>query len=199
MNRVEFERVYDRIITKQASLLCEAYKEEGLIFRGNKDEIFEKYKKLHEDFRALLRKPKDEHFDRHKLCACLTVAIIEAFPLSTEEINNPETYQKIRLSTVIRPNEQLAFTSAVLLLFSVVREQAQKTKAPELQEVFKMPVNIPKSSRGRNDALSDLISSLFYARLDRSLSLPLLSALYFYIESYHAKAVDVSERQLAEY
>lgn len=115
-------------------------------------------------------KPDKALLDRHKVCACMMVAIIKVRLLSS----NLNTDNGFGLSDSSRINEQLAFLSTWELFKGfIVLHSEEMDEDYELPEIF------------HNASFVDMITrSLFFANQLNSLSTPLIANIFFLLEKY---------------
>jgi len=167
MNRVDFEKFYDKTV----KVLAEKFIAENQSFGFNDNMIglYEEYMNQ----KALLHLVYDKKtklLDRHKICACMTVAIIKAHLI----FSNLQIDDGYKLSDASCVNEQLAFLSSWELLkaFVIVNEEMENTKF-ELPETF------------HNSEFEETVArTLFMANQLNGLATPLVSNMYFLLERY---------------
>ena len=123
--------------------------------------------------RILYEKKEGENktlLDRHKVCACMTVAIIKVRLIS----GDIQTDKDFTLSSASRVNEQLAFMSAWELFLGFIRLHKEETN-----KNYKLPDTY------HNESFLDTITrSLFMANQLNSLSTPLIANIFFLLEKY---------------
>lgn len=108
--------------------------------------------------------------DRHKVCACMTVAITKVRLVS----GDIETDNSFSLSSAARINEQLAFMSTWELFLGFLRLHKEETDAD-----YQLPDTYHNIS-----FLDTFTRSLFFANQLNSLSTPLIANIFFLLEKY---------------
>ena len=109
MNKVDFIKFYDNVVKILGVQFEKEY--EQFHFCDNPNSLYEEYLNQKTMLRILYEKKDGEDktlLDRHKVCACMTVAIVKVRLLSGD-IKNDSSFA---LSSASRINEQLAFMSA---------------------------------------------------------------------------------------
>lgn len=171
MNKIDFLDFYDNVIKKLGLRLENEYKQ--FHFCDNPHSLYEEYLNQKTILRILYDKKDGEEktlLDRHKVCACMTSAIIKVRLLS----GNIETDSSFVLSSASRINEQLAFMSAWELFLGFIRLHRE-----ENEKNYKLPATY------HNDSFLDTFTrSLFFANQLNSLSTPLIANIFFLLEKY---------------
>lgn len=171
MNKIDFLDFYDNVIKKLGLRLVNEYKQ--FHFCDNPHSLYEEYLNQKTILRILYDKKDGEEktlLDRHKVCACITSAIIKVRLLS----GNIETDNSFILSSASRINEQLAFMSAWELFLGFI-----KLHREEDEKNYKLPETY------HNDSFLDTFTrSLFFANQLNSLSTPLIANIFFLLERY---------------
>ena len=194
MLRKEFEEYYNKIVLPYAYELKKVYEEHDVELRVNKaneklfeDMIFQEYLLQRTKLREFYGQKPIDMLDNHKVSACLTYAIIRA-QLFAQFVGDDRPRDKMNLREFHRVNEQLALYCGISVLFAynkINAKQEDKIYAIfNVDEVY-YPCNVYPDSPA--DVISKIVRSLYYARVDNSLSVPLLALVFFYIESYHAQ------------
>lgn len=171
MNKIDFLDFYTVVFKKLALRFTDKYTQ--FKFCDNPDALYEEYLNQKTMLRVLYgkkNKPDKTLLDRHKVCACMTVAIIKVRLLS-EEI---ETDQDYSLSSATRINEQLAFMSTWELFLGFVRLHKSENR-----EDYKLP-----ETYHNNSFLDTFTRSLFFANQLNSLSTPLIANIFYLLEKY---------------
>lgn len=171
MNKVDFLDFYNEVVKKLALNFTEKYKQ--FQFCDNFKAVYEEYINQKTMLRILYEKHDEgerELLDRHKVCACMTVAIIKVRLLNS----NIDTDAGVELSNASRVNEQLAFMSAWELFLGFVRlHREAEDKVYELPETY------------HNTSFLDTITrSLFFANQLNTLSTPLIANIFYLLEKY---------------
>ena len=171
MIKSEFFEFYNHVVKVLGEKFEKEYPE--FVFCDNASAVYEEYINQKTMLRILYEKVDNNGktlLDRHKVCACMMVAIIKVRLLSSN-LNSDEGF---KLSNSSRINEQLAFLSTWELFkgFIVLHGEA-KDKNYQLPETY------------HNTSFSDTITrSLFYANQLNSLSTPLIANIFFLLEKY---------------
>ena len=171
MTKLDFLEFYNQVVR----VLGEKFEHEypKFSFDNNPSSLYEEYLNQKTMLRILYEKenkPDKTLLDRHKVCACMMVAIIKVRLLSS----GIEMDEGFELSNASRINEQLAFLS-VWELFKgfILLHGEEKDAAYELPETF------------HNASFVDTITrSLFFANQLNSLSTPLIANIFFLLEKY---------------
>ena len=171
MTKLEFLEFYNQVV----KILGERFEKEypKFTFYDNPASLYEEYLNQKTMLRVLYGKenrPDKTLLDRHKVCACMTVAIIKVRLLS----GNLDTDDGFELANASRINEQLAFMSAwELFKRYVILHGEEKDMNYELPKTF------------HNKSFLDTITrSLFFANQLNSLSTPLIANIFYLIEMY---------------
>lgn len=171
MTKLEFLEFYDQVVKGLGKRFEEEYPE--YVFCDNSSSLYEEYLNQKTMLRVLYGKedkPEKMLLDRHKVCACMTVAIVKVRLLSSKL----DTDKGFELSIASRINEQLAFMSTWELFKGFVLLHGEyERKNFELPETF------------HNGTFLDTITrSLFYANQLNSLSTPLIANIFYLLEMY---------------
>ena len=171
MIKSEFLEFYEHVV----KILGEKFEKEypSFTFCDNSSALYEEYINQKTMLRILYEKIDDNGktlLDRHKVCACMMVAIIKVRLLSS----NLNTDEGFKLSNSSRINEQLAFLSTWELFKGFIILHGE-----EKDQHYRLPDTY------HNASSSDTITrSLFYANQLNSLSTPLIANIFFLLEKY---------------
>lgn len=171
MNKTDFMLFYDSVVKKIGIRLQGEY--EQFQFNDNPTSLYEEYLNQKTMLRILYEKKEGENktlLDRHKVCACVTVAIIKVRLIS----GDIQTDKSFTLSSASRVNEQLAFMSAWELFLGFIRLHREETNND-----YKLPDTYHNVS-----FLDTFTRSLFLANQLNSLSTPLIANIFFLLEKY---------------
>ena len=154
-----------------------------------KYQIYEEYQAHKTLFRVMigLNVPKKENssqIHRHKVCACMTAAIMKCRPIIVN--NFPDD---LEISLVNQPmfNEQLALVVGLSLLRALILGDAKESDRREhfegvdfyLPDAFTYDINGLDEDQ---DTFTRLIWSFFQANVTSGLSMPLLADIYFLLD-----------------
>lgn len=134
-----------------------------------KDRIFKEYCKLRDYTKVSFMRNADGLLDRHKVCACLILAIVKSKPLVYEE--HDSDMKKIF-------NENLAMTVGLSLLFNFIIS-ANSDNSKWLKDRFCFPIT------ERDATYQELLClMLYYDVKNRQYSILALANILFMIEEY---------------
>ncbi len=171
MNRDVFDDFYSDIVKSLAMRFIDEYT--SFVFNDNPASLYEEYINQKTLLRSLYEKsdePEKRLLDRHKVCACMTAAIIKVRLISSD-LDSDDGF---KLSAATRINEQLAFMSTWELFKGfIILHREDKDKNYELPPTFH---NI--------SFLDTMTRSLFLANQINALSTPLLANIFFLLEKY---------------
>lgn len=172
MKKSDFKKFYNDVIKKLAEDFAERYTE--FVFRDDPSAVYEEYLNQKTILRVLFEKKEGTEkslLDRHKVCACMTVAIIKVRLLSG---NIEEKDDCFELSNASRINEQLAFMSSWELFLGFVRLKYENDN-----NNYVLPDTYHNQS-----FLDTFTRSLFMANQINALSTPLIANIFFLLEKY---------------
>lgn len=173
MNKIEFIKFYKSVVKKLGVQFAREY--EQFHFCDNPNSLYEEYLNQKTMLRILYEKKDGADralLDRHKVCACMTVAIAKVRLLSGD-IQNDSSFT---LSSASRINEQLAFMSAWELFLGFIKLHKKETNKISN---YKLPDTY------HNESFLDTVTrSLFFANQLNSLSTPLIANIFFLLEKY---------------
>lgn len=176
MTRCDFEHFYCCVIEKLANRFVDEHPD--FKFNKVKDVLYEEYMSQKIMLRWIYEKKDEKNertlLDRHKVCSCMTVAIIRIRPLTLKE------GKYLKINSFPRINEQLAFMSSWELLKGFVKLNKGATDA-----------NYVLPSTYHNVSFIDTITrSLFFANQLNGLSTPLIANIFFLLEKYNEVVID---------
>lgn len=171
MNKADFLDFYNKVVKKLGMRLEHEFQQ--FHFNDNPHSLYEEYLNQKSILRILYDKKDGEEkslLDRHKVCACMTSAIIKVRLLS----GNIETDDGFVLSSAFRINEQLAFMSSWELFLGFIRlHREEDDKNYILPDTY------------HNDSFLDTFTrTLFFANQLNALSTPLIANIFFLLEKY---------------
>lgn len=173
MKKDSFIDFYNKVVKTLGTRLVEDYS--NFYFCDNPNSLYEEYLNQKQILRVLYEKNGVDKslLDRHKVCACMTVAIIKVRLLSTD-IKTDKDYCFSQASKV---NEQLAFMSAWELFLGFIRLHKSTND---------VEYNLPQTFH--NPSFMDTITrSLFLSNQLNSLSTPMMANIFFLLEKYCEK------------
>ena len=173
MERNDFEAFYSKIMFPLANKFTKKYK--SLLFNDNGDAIYEEYLNQNAVLHLLYEKKKENNnlLDRHKVSACMTVAILKCRPFCDKDVNN-QGGADFSFANSSRINEQFAFMCAWELFKGFVKKSKEDTA-----EWMVYP-----ETMHNNGFLDTITRSLFVSNQLNSLSTPLLANVFFLLEAY---------------
>lgn len=173
MNKEVFLIFYNKTVKKLGERL--ATLNHSFYFTDNPNSLYEEYLNQRAMLRLLYQKREGEEktlLDRHKVCACMTAAIIKVRLLSMS-LDSDESYN---ISVMSRANEQLAFMSSWELLLGFLKANRGMEKS--------MKARLPETYHN-NSFLDTITRSLFMANQMNMVSTPLLANIFFLLEKYN--------------
>lgn len=171
MNKVEFFKFYNLVVKKLGTRFKQEYPQ--FVFSDNPSSLYEEYINQKTMLRILYvkeTKPDKTLLDRHKVCACITVAIIKIRLLSSDL----KTDNGFELSNSSRINEQLAFMSAWELFKGFIRLHKENGN-----DNYELPDTYHNVS-----FLDTFTRSLFLANQLNALSTPIIANVFYLLEKY---------------
>lgn len=170
MNKLDFLDFYNTVVKPLGIKFVQQHSEFN--FCDNPNSLYEEYLNQKTMLRILYDKGTMAHslLDRHKVCACMTVAIIKVRLLSGS-IDDDKTFS---ISKASRINEQLAFMSSWELFKGFLSLHKEENCVD-----YKLPNTYHNVS-----FLDTITRSLFFANQSNGLSTPLISNIFFLLEKY---------------
>lgn len=169
MKKSDFDVFYNNVIKALGERMEKEYP--NYRFVDNSTGLYEEYLNQKTIMHTFYLK-ENTLLDRHKVCACMTVAIVKVRLLSYKKIDDEE----YSLSKASRVNEQLAFMSAWELLLAFIVAGGRDVNNYEIPKTF------------HNDSFVDTVTgSLFMSNQMNMLSTPLIANIYFVLERYCEK------------
>jgi len=176
MTRKDFRIFYEGTIRRLADAMVE--ENENISFIDNFDGLYEEYLNQRTLLKFIFEKQNtDELLDRHKVSACITVALMKVRLLHS---NNLDDHNDYSLTKSKRMNEQLAFFAGVhaMLLYMVKDENTRET----LKHDFILPeTRYPKDSK----YYDSIVRALYYSNTLSGFHTLLIANIYFLLEEYH--------------
>jgi len=185
MKKIEFMFYYNEVVRPTAGRIQAEY---GLEVRpACADVVFEEYLLQRTKLREQFQEDVHGRLDRHKVCACMTAAIINARMITQPALEDDRG--RAMKDFQVWPNEHLAFLCALQLLRAYILSDAEKNgeETRRLRFDVDMEWALPRSYQ-INCIASEYVRAIFTSRINDTLSVPLLAVLYFNIEAYHELA-----------
>jgi len=194
MERKEFKDFFYNTVSILAARICD--KNPGINFTKNLDGLFEEYLNQRTSLKLLIKNmddpPEKTRLDRHKVAACITVAIIKTRLLYQDNLDDVDnSYSLVKASRI---NEQLAFLCGLNLVISYMLEDPEiDSKIKDTLENFRFPKTRYEKKKENDDNneykyvkyIDSVIRGLYYANISSGLSILLLSNIFFLLEEYH--------------
>jgi hypothetical protein len=208
MDRKLYDKFYGNIIKKSIDDFIQynnSSKDRKFILdaRDDKGGIYEEYQTQRALFRILCKtnNPLNEEEDtdnlcRHKVCACLTAAIIKCRPLYVLEGFPKE--KDFKLSVLPTHNEHLALSVGLSLLRAFILADKKEVKRHQYFEgtdIFVPPIFRYNKEENKDTFDTEMIWTLFTSNVINGISLPLLASLFFFLDRYHETRHELNELQ----
>ena len=211
MLRAEYDQYYDTLVKPtidQFVTINNGSVDRRFILSAQhpKNEIYEEYQNQKTLFRLLYKKdvPKGEYtkieeedpLHRHKVCACMTAAIIKCRPLYvTDGFPDDDAFTLMNAPSA---NEQLAFSVGLSLLRAYILADDSETERHQYFEGtdFFVPPAFYKENEPEYNFDTQMIWSLYDANVINGLSIPLLADIYFLLDRYHEVRCKLNELRI---
>ncbi|MGN9126525.1 hypothetical protein ACTM97_08990 [Oliverpabstia intestinalis] len=195
MLRQLFESFYEGNIDKIATRVIA--NNEGFTYIKNLDGVYEEYLNQKTMLRYLIKSKvnngKDENailLDGHKVAACITCAIVKVRLIVNNHVEDSDG-NIYSLDKSYRMNEQVALLSGLSCLLEYMAENKEFLYSDEL-DTNKTKLIFPKTHYvDRSDYLDSLVRALYYSNILSNINPLLLSHIYYMIEEYHRKSVEL--------
>jgi hypothetical protein len=192
MERKDFKDYFDNTVTILADKICE--ENPSFHFINKFDGLFEEYLNQRTLLKLLIKKmddpPEKRNLDRHKVAACITVAVMKTRLLYIDDID--DVNESYTLGKASRMNEQLAFLCGLNLLISYMLEDPDiDTKIKDKLGDFKFPkTRYEKYNENKEEGkyiryIDSMIRGLYYTNISSGFPILLLSNIFFLLEEYH--------------
>jgi len=209
VEREVFRRFYDATVIPARDKICEG--KEGVKCIDNFEGVYEEYLNQKTLLKLLLKKDmieevkdtkkgeKTYRLDRHKVSACITIAIMKTRLISdtrVEDKNNDE--YSLRISN--RMNEQLAFYCGMSNLIAFMADDSDDDTSLLSENTFYFPETNNSVERldrdnqkiGMQDYRDSIIRALFYSNTMSGDQTLMLSNIFFLLEAYHNKTCELN-------
>lgn len=207
MKREQFEQFYDDSVERYAAILCEHHRKDGFKYVRNLNGAYETYLNLWHHMRWLLKNQsgstsdmskhdiENSLLDGHKTAACITVAVAQVRLIVNDTLDDADCNYSIHESN--RLNEQLAVLSGVAYLIGEMIEKTGDTKNLRVNKDDEFELIWPQTDydnppEAPNHYLDSLIRGVFYSGVSSHTDPMLLANIYFLIEQYHRKSVELA-------
>jgi len=213
MKREHFETYYNGSIEVIAKRLCEANTDQGFSYVRNLDGVYEAYLNQWHYMRhmlknELMRNSDDignvksiEQLDGHKLAACITVALTQVRLITNANVQDDDYTYSIHSSN--RLNEQMAVLCGIgYLVGYMIEKESNKTSLVDIGANDNGEVEIiwPETDyntpENPNHYIDSLIRGVYYSSVGSHTDPILLAHIYFFIEQYHRKSVELNRKML---
>lgn len=206
MDRELFQSFYNGTIDRIASIVIQ--KNSDFTYRECSDAVYEEYLNQKTALRYLIKGPRECQvnkrdddsetsgdlalLDGHKVSACITTAIMRVRLVTYNETN--DTNENVfLLETAKRLNEQIAVLCGLSCLLSYMKTDEvylhSKNSAANITKLIFPETKYPE----RSSYLDSLIRGLYYSNLVSTVNPLLLAHIYFMIERYHRKCIELEE------
>ena len=205
MERAVFQRFYDATILPLRDKICAEKEIEGIKPVDNFEGVYEEYLNQKTLLKLLLKKEGNENerndrLDRHKVSACITVALAKTRLISDANINDRSDDEYL-LRNSNRLNEQLAFYSGMSNLIAFMADESDD----DIQELKNGSFYFPKANhtvdrkdrnnqtKGEQDYRDSIIRGLYYSNTMAGIQTLMLSNIFFLLEAYHTKTCELNK------
>lgn len=200
MHRQLFEKFYKESVEKIAKQIVSD--NQGFSYRCNLDGVYEEYLNQRTALRYLVKSTSVLNkengsllLDGHKVSSCITCAITKVRLIVNEHIDDTEK-SMYSLNKSNRLNEQLAVLSGLSCLLAYMIEDKE---CLYVDEADKIELTFPQTKYPkRSEYLDSLVRGLYYSNLLSNINPLLLSHIYFMIEQYHRKSVELEKMKIEQ-
>lgn len=197
MQKALFEQFYVKSIDTIAQELVSSNPE--FSYHSNQNGIYEEYLNQRTMLKMLLKNDQGSNtsadaalLDGHKVAACITCAIIKVRLITSNDLEDNEDRQRYSLEKASRMNEQLALLSGLSCMIAFMLDDKKNLSITPLKSGEKLNLCLPETFYPkRSDYLSSLVRALYYTNTFSSINVLLLANIYFMIETYHRKSVEM--------
>jgi hypothetical protein len=178
LDRETFEEFFNKTVRTLIKGICDA--NDNITFTENFDGLFEEYMNQVTLLRLMVKdkddSPESMMLDRHKIAACITVAVMKTRLLHPDNIDDYNDYSLINASRI---NEQLAFLCGLNIVISYM---AADPKVKDTLKSFSFPTT---RYPDKSEYIDSITRALYYSNTASGFPLLLLSDIYFLLEEYH--------------
>lgn len=194
-----FEKFYtDSIETIALRTVAE---NDGISYQSNIRGVYEEYLNQRTALRYLIKSNAVQNqesnellLDGHKIAACITCALLKVRLIVSKDIDDTQE-EAYSLSKSNRYNEQVAMLSGLNCLFLYMTEDTDHL-VPKGETVDTFKLIYPKTKyENRSAYLDSLVRGLYYSNLISNVNPLLLSHIFFMLEQYHRKCVELIDEK----
>jgi hypothetical protein len=198
MERKDFKDYFENTVAVLADKICE--ENPAFHFTKNFDGLFEEYLNQRTLLKLLIKKmddpPEKQNLDRHKVAACITVAVMKTRLIYIDDID--DVNNSYSLGKASRMNEQLAFLCGLNLVISYMLVDSEiDSKIKNTLGNFMFPkTRYEKYNENIEEGkyikyIDSIIRGLYYTNISYGFPILLLSNIFFLLEEYHKLSVSV--------
>ena len=202
MQRQLFESFYKHTIETIALEVLKANKE--FEYKDNLNGVYEEYLNQRTALKYLIKGnpiaqgetnqiPGAPLLYGHKVAACITCAIIKVRIIVSDKVAESDD-QMYLLDKSNRLNEQVALLCGLSCLLMYMMEDKTHLFSSEAGSEENIQLSFPKTKYPeRSSYLDSLVRGLYYSNLISNINPLLLSHIYFMIDAYHRKCIEIKE------
>lgn len=172
----------------------------GFHYTRNLDGVYEEYLNQRTALRYLIKSNIGSNdgnnsilLDGHKVAACITCAIIKVRLITASDIED-SVERSYSLDNSNRLNEQVALLCGLSCLLEYMFEEKEYLFPAAQQNHDKISLIFPQTKyHERSTYLDSLVRGLYYSNLLSTVNPLLLSHIFFMIEQYHRKCVELED------
>jgi len=221
MERALFEEIYTGSVEVIAKKLCEEHKAEGFRYVKNFEGVYEAYLNQWHYLRWLLKgktgkiedltqEASKTLLDGHKTAACITTALAKMRLVVNDRLDDEMySYSIHSKKDSKRLNEQVAVLCGISYL---IGDMLNKPGNLKVNDELPFEMIWPKTdhdvasegteredageAKGSNHYLDSLVRGVYYSGVSAHTDPILLANIYFLIEQYHRKSVELEREKL---
>lgn len=195
MRRELFEGFYENVVTSLATTLVENHDE--CVYTSNVNGAYEEYLNQKTALKYLIKgnvrksiNQEDVLLDGHKVAACITCALIRMRLIASTNTEDDEK-SGYALEKSNRLNEQLALLCGLTCLLQYMSTDDTFLYSDKFDK-SKTKLQFPKTRyEERSKYLDSLVRGLYYSNVISNINPLLLSHIFFMVEQYHRKCVEL--------
>lgn len=197
MQKELFRNFYEGVIEAIAKQVVS--NNEGFTYTRNLEGVYEEYLNQKTALKYLIKSDvvaKDDKkkilLDGHKVAACITNAIIRVRLVTSCETDDLDS-DMFALDSSNRLNEQVALLCGLNCLLEYMSEEKEYLYSDD-RDHTKTQLIFPKTRyEDLSGYLDSLVRGLYYSNVISNINPLLLSHIFFMIEQYHRKCVELQE------